>query len=503
MKQILSLAILLLSLHFAKAQTFTCSTGGPIPDFPGGAVSFPLTVSGVGEINGSYGLERVCINILHTYDGDLTIKLKSPDGTIIPLSSRIGSAGDNFIATCLSMNAGTPITAGTASFTGSYVPQGNLGAINNSQNANGTWYLSVQDGAAGDVGSLSSWSLTFNNTPATPTAPVSCSTQLSATNTCYSAPLVCNLNNYCGRTSGYTADSWPELSSAFCGTIENNSFITFVATASTVNLNVWVWSCNNSDGLQMFVFSNLGCSGAVTAYHCEDQILVTEAPPGGIAHNVIITGLTAGSVYNLMIDGFAGDICNYQIAVNSGASPTCVLPVNFFSFDGKLVEDKSELQWQTTTEENTANFIIQYSLDGSSFNSIGSKPAAGSSSSLRTYQFTHPTPRVGNNYYRIKTVEKSGSFSYSNVVQIKMDNRKDIILYPNPARDYVMVEHPLSASGQINIIDMLGRVVISKTINNKSSGLTKITLKNLASGSYKVLWTDGTSTANQTLLVNK
>lgn len=141
-----------------------------------------------------------------------------------------------------------------------------------------------------------------------------CSASAPAGNTCAEATLICDVNGYCGSTSAsYTADSWPALSTAFCGSIENNSFIQFVANSSTVSLNVWVTSSTSNLGIQILIFSTPTCGGAVTSYTC-----VSPLAPSTMASSVTASGLTPGQTYYMMIDGYAGDVCNYVIGVNSG-----------------------------------------------------------------------------------------------------------------------------------------------------------------------------------------
>lgn len=96
-----------------------------------------------------------------------------------------------------------------------------------------------------------------------------CGVSPAAGNTCAQATLICDVNGYCGSTAAtYTSDSWPALSTAFCGSIENNSFIQFVANSSTVSLNVWVTSTTTNLGIQVMVFSTPSCGGAVTTHTC-------------------------------------------------------------------------------------------------------------------------------------------------------------------------------------------------------------------------------------------
>ncbi|RXR24287.1 fibronectin type III domain-containing protein [Flavobacterium stagni] len=166
-----------------------------------------------------------------------------------------------------------------------------------------------------------SWTATANQTSSfqvcigTPQPPPSCITNTPAGNTCAEATPICNLNGYCGNTSAsYTSNSWPQLSAAFCGSLENNSFLSFVAADTTISFDVWVTSSEDANGIQIMVFGADTCgSGPVTEYTCWSP---GDVLPGST--NITATGLTVGQTYYIMIDGFAGDVCDYVIASNSG-----------------------------------------------------------------------------------------------------------------------------------------------------------------------------------------
>ncbi|NHN28106.1 T9SS type B sorting domain-containing protein, partial [Flavobacterium jejuense] len=136
-----------------------------------------------------------------------------------------------------------------------------------------------------------------------------------AGNACPEAPPVCNLDGYCGNTSGsYSVNTWPELTTAFCGSIENNSFLSFQATSTTISFDVNVGNCTNGSGIQFFIFSAATCgSGPVNSINCYSPM-----DPG--VNALSFTGLTIGQTYFLMIDGYAGAICDYSVTVTSGGS---------------------------------------------------------------------------------------------------------------------------------------------------------------------------------------
>lgn len=206
-------------------------------------------------------------------------------------------------------------------FSGGCVSASSLNCVNNTGNG-GTEIASMTTLIVG----VTYWVRVYHfgtTYPTTPTFTIcvspqavmpACAVSTPAGNTCAQAALICDVNGYCGSTSAsYTADYWPELGSAFCGSIENNSFIQFVANSSTVSLNVWVTSSSANNGIQILVFSATNCSGPVTNHLC-----VSPLAPSSAAQAVTVNGLTPGNTYYMMIDGYAGDVCNYVIGVNSG-----------------------------------------------------------------------------------------------------------------------------------------------------------------------------------------
>lgn len=101
--------------------------------------------------------------------------------------------------------------------------------------------------------------------------PMSCASTAAADD-CVNAPLICDLNGYCGNTSGaYTAGNTSGLGN-FCGSIENNSWLSFVASGTTASLAFNSAGCqDNSSGIQAVIYASSNCTSFTEVSNCESQ----------------------------------------------------------------------------------------------------------------------------------------------------------------------------------------------------------------------------------------
>jgi len=119
-----------------------------------------------------------------------------------------------------------------------------------------------------------------------------------------------------------------------------------------------------------------------------------------------------------------------------------ILPIKLINFSA---ENSSiglvDLKWQTATESNVSHFIIQQSADSKKFNEVAKVKATGESNSLQSYRYQLKTNPTGNlstsQYFRLKTVDRDGSESFSPIVSLKDKTRKKLEVYPNPASNSI------------------------------------------------------------------
>lgn len=121
-------------------------------------------------------------------------------------------------------------------------------------------------------------------------------------------------------------------------------------------------------------------------------------------------------------------------------NPCVILAVDWLSFDAKLLnEHQVKLGWSTTSERNSAHFIIERSADGIFFQEIGSLAAAGNTDKIHEYAFLDDSSLVGTSYYRLQEIDFDGSSHQSETRVIENDC---LSFYPNPAAAYTRINFP-------------------------------------------------------------
>ena len=160
-----------------------------------------------------------------------------------------------------------------------------------------------------------------------------------------------------------------------------------------------------------------------------------------------------------------------------------ILPIRLVTFNGVKEESKVQLKWQTSSEQDSKLFDVEFSTNGSQWTSIGKVNAAGTSTTPRDYSLVHNTPVNGVNYYRLKQVDIQDNFSYSNIVPISFTIRGLNInaVYPNPFVDRVKIDisSDRNETVRIQVSDNLGRVLRTQSVAVQK-GVNPILLDNLS-----------------------
>ena len=137
-----------------------------------------------------------------------------------------------------------------------------------------------------------------------------------------------------------------------------------------------------------------------------------------------------------------------------------LLPVKLVGFAALLKNEAVQLTWTTATEQSFNGFIIQRSADGKTYTDCGSVVSKGNAFAQASYTYTDKGFNVAAAvvYYRLKMVEESGRCTYSPVQVVRLQSTKGnttaVSTFPNPAKEYVLVNLPLNWQGRKITADM-------------------------------------------------
>jgi hypothetical protein len=117
--------------------------------------------------------------------------------------------------------------------------------------------------------------------------------------------------------------------------------------------------------------------------------------------------------------------------------------------------------------------------------------AAQNTNTQTNYSTSDARPFVGNNYYRLKMVDKNGEFSYSSVLIINFNGRGfGIRIAPNPVRGKfgIYASEPFSPSAVLKIVSANGQIMIQRKIGSQQAVIFEEL--QLATGVYTAVITD-------------
>jgi hypothetical protein len=168
-----------------------------------------------------------------------------------------------------------------------------------------------------------------------------------------------------------------------------------------------------------------------------------------------------------------------------------VLPVELIRFEGRNDGEQNILQWATASELNNDHFTLERSIDGVEFTALTRIAGAGTTNTLRNYEYVDVKPFLGINYYRLTQTDFDGTENRSDIIAIvnKGSNGNVMSVRPNPASGHFFIDmsSDQAGSGVIRITDLTGRVVISQQVELESGFNTfQVDISRLSKGMYAV-----------------
>lgn len=199
-------------------------------------------------------------------------------------------------------------------------------------------------------------------------------------------------------------------------------------------------------------------------------------------------------------------ICVESInATYSSFNNNSALPIELTYFQAQNNNNQVDLSWSTATELDNEYFDIERSKDGKSWEVIDQVEGAGTTTEQQNYLAVDRNPLNGTSFYRLKQVDFSGDFEYSDIVSV---NRKAQIegtvnVYPNPAIEWIEVKLSETASfKEIFLTDATGRVIAQQKVSTTNT-VNRFDLTGLDAGMYFIHANSEESSLTEKVIVKK
>ena len=173
-----------------------------------------------------------------------------------------------------------------------------------------------------------------------------------------------------------------------------------------------------------------------------------------------------------------------DIVINTQPQP---LPVELNYFKAQERDNKAQLFWQTQSEQNNQEFVIEKSFDGKTFASIGNIQAQGTTNIAQNYEFTDPVKLSDIQYYRLRQIDFDQSENYSKIISLSGDAWNKLNVYPTLVKDHLNIDldERFDDNFIISILNAEGKVIKTENIYSENNTVS-LSMESIGPGTYYV-----------------
>jgi len=171
-------------------------------------------------------------------------------------------------------------------------------------------------------------------------------------------------------------------------------------------------------------------------------------------------------------------------------SPSAALPILLSSFNVSCNNNGAQLIWETAWEQNNDKFIVEKSTEAAQWKEIAVISARNMPSD---YKFSDA--EAGNAYYRLKQVDKDGTFTYSKTLRSSCAIASiTLLIYPNPVTDHtdLVFQSDKNFSAMVQVYSTTGQLVKNIAVQaQRGQNKIRINLPGLMKGTYVLRLNNG------------
>lgn len=191
--------------------------------------------------------------------------------------------------------------------------------------------------------------------------PTICEAPFEMTPFCNDACIICDIDGFQGR---HDSNIRGEAPSDFCVFgVENAQWIAFLAGSETLIVDVAVSNCDNFflfSGLQMAIYESLDCETFTRKSNCIGGVFQIRE---GFTGRLTMDDLTVGQYYYLVMDGAAGDNCDWTMTVQSGTTAVAPLDSTGVILLEEVYCSNDTVQLDIDPEVGATEFVWQINQD--------------------------------------------------------------------------------------------------------------------------------------------
>lgn len=182
------------------------------------------------------------------------------------------------------------------------------------------------------------------------------------------------------------------------------------------------------------------------------------------------------------------------------------IPLKLISFTGWRSTGVSYLHWVSENEQNVSHFTVERSFDGMTFTSIGTV-AARNRGIRELYSFNDASSFTGTAYYRLKSIDTDGSYSYSRIISMpETASQGSSFVVLNPVQAAITIFNKSAAAGVYDyyLLNATGQLIQKGVVNMSNNGGSIIRLPlQIAKGIYTLELRKDQSRFSQQLLIQQ
>jgi hypothetical protein len=214
--------------------------------------------------------------------------------------------------------------------------------------------------------------------------------------------------------------------------------------------------------------------------------------PPGIYDIAVCTGTRSGTFSTVNYPANCNGGCSISYtATKAQLVIATALALDLVSISAVSTGPNIQVRWRTAHEVNVRDFEIERSTDGIRWSDIGTV-AANNQTRETTYEFTDQGVKATLKdaeqvYYRLKINDLDGSFTYSPVRNIQMENKNHLGVFPNPATNTLSVSFEAASETTMNLqlFDYTGRLFKTQSVETgKGSNVFTMDIADLPAGLY-------------------